>query len=130
MAAAASPTTSTTTTAASSSFRIVDAVYGPTLGEELPTALAHTLHEELSRRVASQVETLLRQQTKCSSSGANRWSSSSMVQLTRGSMNAVFGDPAPMVHKELRIAVERCADGLVRTATFSESEEVLLPPPE
>ena len=85
----------------SATFRIVDAIYGPVGGEEFPSALAHTLPVELSRRVVSQLETLLAGRPQHASSGSN------MVHLKRGSMNAVFGDPAPMVHKELRVAVER-----------------------
>ena len=77
-------------------FRILDASYGPAVGEVLPSCLTHTLFEEMSRYVVPQLENLLRWRQQ-----------DSAVQLELSSLNALFGDPAPMVYKELRVAVER-----------------------
>ncbi len=62
-------------------FRIVDAVYGPPLGEALPATYAHRLPLELQRRVGPQLVALLQQRA---------WGSDALL-LPAGSLNSVFG---------------------------------------
>ena len=90
-------------------FHIIDAVYGPPLFEPLPSAFAHRMPIELQRRVLNQLSTML--------------APGKPVFLPAGSLNSFFGDPAPLVTKELRVAVIGHGPHRkeVHVATFNEA---------
>lgn len=93
-------------------FRLVDAVYGPPLDDDLPEAFAGYLLLELSRCVVPQVSSLLAK--------GGEWH-------IFGSLNSLFGDPSPMITKELRIAVAHPVTAEIRVATFSEFADMYIP---
>jgi hypothetical protein len=95
------------TSASAPSFWIIDAVYGPPLSDPLPPSMSHQLRLESQRRVVPQILELLH---------ASR---PAPLFLPAGSLNSVFGDPAPLVTKELRVAVVSPTRH-VHVATFSE----------
>lgn len=88
-------------------FRIVDAVYGPPLGEAMPLAYNHRLPQELQRRCSAQLAELLVRP----------------LFLPAGSLNSIFSDPAPLITKELRIAVASPRNE-VHVATFNEVRHI------